>query len=420
MLCLKKCDIVIRESEGFVISDQDTTNRFLRNEIKNGHCLKEQRRCKTCGGETGGALSVAGSRSVENEQSRKKQGAEKHSCAFFSVGMGVVAKNAFPPKMIIVFVEYSLVSTIVEPPHAARNSPCVVVRVITPRVMIAACCTIIGLVQVLVNTAEFENAKNGARLASPKIVWHAPEFLLDSTCIDVDSIALTIDFYCKHALSPYFEERQMYRIETMLHRVGEYILKTVGAKPVIKPFVSEMVTNLDLKSYYVKNPMNKILESLHKYRILVKMHGTVPVATQVQSGVLVALSPLEQFHTFISRYADMPLDNLRRMLTEWTHDYKLRFHKNRMNTVMAKLLRTDVRQEKSLLQLLYAVRCFFHAQQQTFYTRDLKLVHLDTLDDTQLFEIQIRFLFILFQDAIGTHAKYEFSLGNVLLVVSRP
>jgi len=30
------------------------------------------------------------------------------------------------------------------------------------------------------------------------------------------------------------------------------------------------------------------------------------------------------------------------------------------------------------------------------------------------------FLFILFQDAIGTHAKYELSLGNVLLVVSTP
>jgi hypothetical protein len=149
------------------------------------------------------------------------------------------------------------------------------------------------------------------------------------------------------------------------------------------------------------------------------MHGTVPAPTQMLSVVSV-LSPLEQFHTFISRYADMPLDSLGRMLSEWTHDCKLRFVKNRTNTAMAKLLRIDVRQEKSLLQLLYAVRCFFHAQQQIFYTRDLKLVHLDTLDDTQLFEIQIRFLFVLFQDAIGTHAKYEFSRSNVLLVVATP
>jgi len=387
MLRLRKMNVYMPAQDSFRLGNTDMQHqqRFLRARIKTAYHLTDKR-CPLCGGEIC---------------------KEKHSCSFFSVGL-VSNKGAnTQQRLVLTFVEYTL-----------QPTPAVLLYIITPYVVMAACCSIIKLVSVLEEAAISAAAtKNSPSIPAPVPQHVLPAFLQD-TLVDIHCLQKTVAFYSETVLSRYYDTPQLRAVQTLLLALGESLLKHGCAKPLVKPFANENVQGVDLQTFYVKNPLKTLILLLHTTRVF--MREDVPampiIATVSDNAQQSVHMPL------LSEMTGIPQAQLATILVPWTADYAARFaykysslNANTCPLLLQPTFLTDTR----VLQLLYAVRCFFHRNQCDFYSGQLGIKRIDLLTRRQQLELQIRFLWVLLQNNPSCATARDFDANDVMQIVAK-
>jgi len=387
MVRLRKMNVYMPAQDSFRLGSTETQQqqRFLRARIKTAYHLTEKR-CPLCGGEIC---------------------KEKHSCSFFSVGLVSNKGASTQQRLVLTFVEYIL-----------QPTPAVLLYIITPHVVMAACCSIIQLVCVLEDAAISAAAtKNMPSIPAPIPQYALPGFLQD-TLVDMHCLQKTVAFYSATVLSRYYDTPQLRALQTLLLALGEAILKHGCAKPLVKPFANENVQGVDLQTFYVKNPLKNLILLLHTTRVF--MHEDVPATPIIAT---VSDNAEQSLHMpLLSEMTGIPQAQLATILVPWTADYAARFaHKysNINANTCPLLLQPTFLTDTRVLQLLYAVRCFFHRNQRVFFGEKLSITRIDLLTRRQQLELQIRFLWVLLQNNPSCATARDFDANDVMQIVAK-
>ena len=92
----------------------------------------------------------------------------------------------------------------------------------------------------------------------------------------------TVAFYSETVLSRYYDTPQLRAVQTLLMALGDALLKHGCAKPLVKPFANENVQGVDLQTFYVKNPLKKLILLLHADE-LINLQTLVTTTTEAIS-----------------------------------------------------------------------------------------------------------------------------------------
>jgi len=230
-----------------------------------------------------------------------------------------------------------------------------------------------------------------------------------SIAVDIMSLPLIVHFYCNHVLAQLLNYKQIAAIVDILFMVGEYVLKTAVASPMIIPLIPENIKNPNVKFYFVKSPMREIV--------------TVMQATRLTWHVLA--SPAEKDHAelvdsffdFVS-HASNPPACLKVPLEPWTLKYALSFsEKNEKQKLI--MLKSVPLVRVGLAPLLDAVRCFSYAQQLVFYTETLHITNVTVYSSAYIQELELRFLLLFFSKGLSQQ-KITFFSGDVCDILHLP
>lgn len=382
VLSLRKRNLSMDEGEGFVANDQNNRSRSLLTSVNAAFFLLD--RCSVCAGEVDGEKKA-------------------HTCAFFCIA-ACQLENSEVIKSTVAYVEFNLLASTRECP--ASSVPCVSVHVLSPSRLVSACFTVIDALQILVCTAL--GVGTSAALASAATPVPCPTFLMKGMLrVDVTCLHAVIDFYMKSALLGSIPMRKRAAMHRVLLAVGEYVLRTSVAKPMVVPFVPNSSDIMDTTRHCVWVPMRGIVQCLQKSRIRPPALCEAGIAIAHSSAASTALARRD-FLRFMSAFAPDG-GEMRSVLCEWTvaHKEALLGHGMQKYSGKAVSAASGVRNEK-LDAFLYAIRCFFHANQQTYFRDELQMDDPQSLRHLQRSELELRFVQLLFNKGVSqTHVLFD-------------
>jgi len=250
-----------------------------------------------------------------------------------------------------------------------------------------------------------------------------PVFLAQD--VDIHSLQKTVAHYSAVVLSRYYTAEQLCTVDDMLQKLGKALLKYGSKKPLVKPFACESVQDQDMKTYYVKNPIKQLVMLLHRSRVFSDSGGCAPVSLPPNAARMATAGELPHCATsfydkLMSEVTGTSYACVSAMLVPWTTEHAARFENKSRNGKTSLFGFSDRSHDKRLLQLLYAVRCFFHTEQRSFYAAQLGVTRIDNLTTSQLLELQIRFLWMLLQTISPVDTHREYGANDVMQIVAKP
>ena len=453
MIQLRKKDVYMPFSESFQISDHETKYRFLRGEVKTA-LLLGGKTCTLCRGGichsfeivhavNGSSLNDVPGSPNESTASRRVQGPlETHTCTFFCVALAC-NKSCDTLCMVICYVQYgfdygpsrmSLPGTphktlaspagsakVTGPPDPELSSrmpiPVVLIYTVTPSVMMAVSCSVLCLADTMLEEcaqAQSLSSAKGDRVPTDCHVYDdgSLDFLLESH-VDVHSLHKTVEFCISVVLQPFYDNTQLLGAKSVLLKVGEALFKHCSPRPLVKPFVNELVEGADLHSHYVKNPTRQLVLQLQKNRIFSHAGASGIGRKDMLNVHFTPRSP-------IARITGLPAEQLAVLLFPWTALHAARFENQLLwaEGDRASVLQ-DLLRNADLVQLLYAVCCFLYPTQCAFYAEELGITCADTLSRKKMMEVQVRFLSSFLQAIAPLEHRHNFERSDTMLIVAR-
>ena len=376
VVSIKKRNVSVDARESFDVCDSASRSRLVQNTVNAAYFL--QQRCGACG-----AL-------VENTR-------KPHSCSFFCIAACQVAGTC-TLENVVAFVEYNLLATTLRF-SAGENSPCLSLHVITPSRLLSACFSVIDTLGAVLRLAM--GVQYDGEPAIP-----CPSFL-NVARLDIMSLSTVVEFYVLHAVPASLGERKRVAVGRILLGVGEYFLRTSVRKPMIVPFVCGDIAHVEVNQYYMQTPMRRIVQNLQKSRIRWSMgsdraaYGPPAIHKDAEKDLLLAfLSPFSPCHADVAA-----------AYGEWSDKHAANFVSGNIVHQLHK-----ASSNRDLDMLLFAVRCFFHANQQVFYREQLLVVDPQALQPYGIRELELRFLIMLFRHGLP-RKQIQFDPNDVCAVI---
>ena len=406
-------DVFMPLSDSFRVVDYETKHRFLRGEVKTA-LLLGGKTCTLCGGaicrtsEVVGAVgmhpshkdtpdSPGASASFEREQGPF----EKHGCSFFCVALAT-NNTSDDARVVVCFVEYGFDYGHSRTPLSTMPSPVVLVYTVTPAVMMGVCCTVLRLASVILR--EYVHASSLGTVAAnvqSHVVGDGGLEFVSEPYVDVHSLHKTVEFCVSVVLCPLFNDTQLLAVKGVLQRVGEALLKHCSARPLVKPFVDDLVQGMDLLRHHVKNPTRQLVLQLQKNRVFAPT-GAISVYATGGLGMCITRVPA------LARITGLCAQQLAAMFGP----------ASAVPSMFVKCDREAVRKEwmcnKDLMQLLYAVRCFLYPTQCDFYAQEVA-----PLDKPHSMLAQMRFLSSFLEAVAPLDNCRNFDRSDTMLIVTR-
>jgi len=374
VLSLRKRNLSMDEAEGFVANDHNNRSLSIQTSVNAAFFLND--RCSVCAGEL-------------------DTGKKAHTCSFFCIA-ACQLENSMATKTAVAYVEFNLLASTRECPSS--SVPCVSVHVLSPSRLVSACFTVIDALQILLCIAL--GAGTIAAVESAATPVPCPTFLLRGMLrVDVTCLHAVVDFYMKCAVPGCVPMRKRAAMQRVLLAVGEYVLRTSVSKPMIVPFVPNSDDMMDTTRHCVWVPMRGIVQTLQKSRIRVPALCEVAVAN-VQSSAASKEQGRRDFLQFMSAFS-ADGDEMRGALCEWTVAHKVALLGRGMQQYSAKAVTASGAHNDKLDAFLYAVRCFFHANQQTYFRDELQVDDPQSLRQCQRMELELRFVYLLFNKGVS-------------------
>ena len=381
MLSLRKRNLSMDEAEGFVAIDDSNRSLNVLTSVNAAYFLQD--RCSVCGAEL-------------------DSGKKTHTCAFFCTAACQLEKSGVI-KTALAYVEFNLLASARDCP--STSIPCVSVHVLSPCRVVSACFTVIDALQIFLRTAL--GVGTDAALQSVAAPVPFPTFLRRGMLrVDVTCLYAVVAFYMKFAVPVCMAARKRAAMHRVLLAVGEHCLRTSVTKPMIVPFVPNSDESMDTTRHCVWVPMREIVQKLQKSRIRPLPLCEVNV-TVVYSPAALQHKGCRDFLRFMSVFSSHG-DEMKSALCEWTAAHKETFLGRGMQKYTSKAVAASGVQSEKLDALLYAVRCFFHANQQTYFRDELQVDDPQSLQRLQRMELELRFVHLLFSQGVSrTHLSFD-------------
>jgi len=374
VLSLRKRNLSMDEAEGFVANDHNNRSLSIQTSVNAAFFLHD--RCSVCAGEM-------------------DTGKKAHTCAFFCTA-ACQLENSMATKTAVAYVEFNLLASTRECPPS--SVPCVSVHVLSPSRLVSACFTVIDALQILLCSAL--GAGTIAAVESAATPVPCPTFLLRGMLrVDVTCLHAVVDFYMKCAVPGCIPMRKRAAMQRVLLAVGEYVLRTSVAKPMIVPFVPNSDDMMDTTRHCVWVPMRGIVQTLQKSRIRPLSVCEVGIGLVHSSAASKELARRD-FLRFMSAFS-ADGDEMRSALCEWNVAHKETLLGRGIQKYSAKAGAESGARNDKLDAFLYAVRCFFHTNQQTFFRDELQMEDLESLRHLQRMELELRFVHLLFKKGVS-------------------
>jgi len=360
-------------AEGFIVSDATNRTQTVMNTVNAAYFLQD--RCMACGAEL---------------ESDKKH---LHNCAFFCVA-ACEQENTNITRTVIAYVEFNVLATIRT--DMTTSVPCVSIHVISPSQLLSACLSVIDALLLLLATCK----PSANTTPDPETRLPCPTMLFrDMLRVDVTCLHSIIAFYIKTAIPEKWVLDKKAAIARVLLAVGEHVLRTCVCKPMIVPFVPVSVDVPDTTRHCVWVPMRQLVQTLQNSKLRVPVECDIyQRATRASSVSLNSDDEKRDFLCFLSRFSVQDRD-ICHVFVHWTPERVL----GGARSDIAKCFNTAAlgQSNDKLKNLLYAVRCFFYANQQTYFRDELLIVDTLSLSREHLFEVEMRFLLLLFRKCVS-------------------
>ena len=378
LLSLRKRNLKMDEAEGFVLCDAANRTQNVMSTVNAAYFLQD--RCAACGAE------------LDCEKNHA------HSCAFFCIA-ACEQEHTSAVRMVVVYVEFNIRAALRT--EQTASVPCVSLHVLSPSHLLSAC---LGVVDALALLLETCSPCVGA-LPTGNVELPCPTMIFrDMLRVDVTCLYSLIAFYIKTAVPREWAADKKAAIARILLAVGEYALRTCVRKPMIVPFVPASAEAPDTRRHCVWVPMRQMVETLQGSKL------RVPPACDIYERSIATMSvPLHvhdekrDFLCFLSGFG-VEDKALRDVFCHWTSDRVL----GSASTDLQRFLhaRTHGQGNTKLEALLYAVRCFFYENQQTYFREELVIPNVLCLSRDHFLEVEMRFLLLLFRKCVSRQTIY--------------
>ena len=372
VVSLRKRNLSVDDYEGFVAQEETTRSHNITSSVNAAYFLHD--RCAVCGAE------------VDHD---KKQ----HKCDFFCVAACVQEKtNA--TKMVLAYVEFNLLAA--ARPSTEKCVPCVSIHVFSPSQVVAACLSVVDALDLLMRSC-LESTGNNSWSCETAVPCPAMLFQ-DMRSIDVSSLYTIVSFYIKNVVPTAFGIRVKAAMWRVLLEVGEYVLRTSVPKPMMVPFVpvAERDYSTSTSRHCVHVPMRQILQSLQMSKLKLP-HTAAMFQSVLQPEVAVEKRQFLQFLSLFSVCEDDLID----VFGNWTHERFAPAKCSQIQRSFAARSRAQGNDNRKLKEFLFAVRCFFHANQQSYFREDLQIMDFGSLGQEEQENLELRFLLLLFRKGVS-------------------
>ena len=274
--------------------------------------------------------------------------------------------------MVLAYVEFNLLA--VARPSTEKCVPCVSIHVFSPSQVVAACLSVVDALDLLMGSCL---DSSGNRSWSRETAVPCPTMLLqDMRCIDVSSLYTVVSFYVKNAVPVAWGIRVKAAMWRVLLEGGEYVLRTSVLKSMMVPFVpvAEGGYSTSTTRHCVCVPMRQIFQSLQMSKL--KMPHTAAMFQSVsQPEVGVEKREFLQFLFLFSVCEDDLID----VFGNWTHERSALTKCSQIQRSFAASSYAGGKNNRKLKEFLFAVRCFFHGNQQSYFREDKQIMDFGSL-----------------------------------------
>jgi len=372
-LSLRKRNLSMDEAEDFILTDATNRTQAVMSTVNAAYFLQD--RCMACGAD------------LEADKHHT------HHCAFFCVA-ACEQETTNTTRIVIAFVEFNVLAT--TRTDLTTSVPCVSVHVLSPSQLLSACLSVVdALLLILARCKPSIHVPSHLETLVP-----CPTMLFrDMLRVDVTCLHSIIAFYVEAAIPKNWAINRKTAIARVLLAVGEYVLRTCVRKPMIVPFVPVSVEAPDITRHCVWVPMRQLIQTLQGSKLRVPAeYINYQYTNRVNAVPLNNDDEKREFLCFLSQFLVQDKD-VNHAFQPWTHERvlgsvrgDLQKHFNTASTGQS---------NDKLKLLLYAVRCFFYANQQTYFRSELLIVDTLCLSCEHFLEVEMRFLLLLFRKCVS-------------------